>query len=120
MVRSWQELGDLVGGQEMVIERVSLPGKGLAIEGRFEPPPLARLAMDDQVFVAAFISAHGSIKQMEELFGVSYPTVKNRLNRLAQELGLVRPGPPARGESALDLLERGEIDVEEALGMLGR
>ena len=44
--------------------------------------------MDDQVFIGAFVRSHGSIKEMERLFGVSYPTIKNRLNRLSQALGL--------------------------------
>ena len=57
-------------------------GQDVAIEGRFEVPPLARLSAEDQTFVAAFVRCHGSIKQMEKFFGVSYPTIKNRLNRI--------------------------------------
>ena len=58
-------------------------------------PPLARLAGDDQVFVAAFIRCHGSIKQMEKFFGVSYPTIKNRLNRIGAQLPFAEIDPPA-------------------------
>ncbi|MFV2021178.1 DUF2089 family protein [Micromonospora sp. LOL_023] len=47
---------------------------------------LAQLSVDDQVFVAAFVRLHGSIKKMERIFGVSYPTVKSRLNRIAGQV----------------------------------
>ena len=55
----WQELTDLTHGQPLVVERVRLPGSGVVIEGQFEPPQLAQLSVDDQVFVAAFVRSHG-------------------------------------------------------------
>ncbi|HTY83537.1 MAG TPA: DUF2089 family protein, partial [Silvibacterium sp.] len=76
----WQELARLTQGEPLIVERVRLAGKDIAIEGRFELPQLARLGSDDQVFVIAFIRCHGSIKEMERVFGVSYPTIKSRLN----------------------------------------
>ena len=120
----WQELTDLTRGQPFVIERVRLTGSGVAIEGEFEPPQLAELGVDDQVFVAAFVRSHGSIKEMERIFGVSYPTMKARLNRIAGHLDFAEhveggvPGPaPARAE-VIDRLQRGEITVEQALADL--
>ncbi|HXM58694.1 MAG TPA: DUF2089 domain-containing protein [Candidatus Dormibacteraeota bacterium] len=114
----WQELTRLTQGQRFVVERVRLVDADVAIEGRFEPPELARLNMEDQVFVAAFVRCHGSIKEMERIFGVSYPTIKARLNRLAERLEFVEtdPAPPAppRAE-VLDRLSRGEIGVQDAI-----
>ena len=72
-----------------MVERVFLPDSDLAIEGQFESPVLARLSVEDQVFVMAFIHVHGSIKEMEHIFGISYPTVKNRLNAIAEQLQFV-------------------------------
>ena len=63
----------------LVIERVRIPGKEIAIEGAFTLPELARLSLEDQIFVTAFLRSHGSIKEMEQVFGVSYPTIKARL-----------------------------------------
>ena len=80
----WQELTDLTRGQPFVVERVRLAGSGVVVEGQFEPPQLVQLSVDDQVFVAAFVRSHGSIKEMERIFGVSYPTIKARLNRIAE------------------------------------
>jgi hypothetical protein len=105
----WQELTRLTDGAAFVIERVRLVGKDIAIEGAFTPPQLARLTGDDQVFVAAFLRSHGSIKEMEQMFGVSYPTIKARLNRIA--------GSEVRAE-VLDRLARGEITAEDAIAAL--
>ncbi len=107
-------------GAPIVVERVRLVDDEIAIEGSFEPPPLACLEAEDQVFVAAFIRSHGSIKQMEQLFGVSYPTIKNRLNRISKQLGFVEVSEQQPREEVLDRLDRGEITVEEALEMLGQ
>src|ERR1700744_3006266 len=85
----WQELTKLTRGQPFVVERVRLAGSGVAIEGEFELPQLAQLSVEDQVFVTAFVRCHGSIKEMERIFGVSYPTIKSRLNRIAQSLEFV-------------------------------
>ncbi len=118
----WQELTRLTQGEPIVVERVRLVGKEIAIEGRFELPQLARLGAEDQVFVTAFIRSHGSIKEMEQIFGVSYPTIKSRLNRIAESLEFVETNvAPSRGEvrgAILDRLKAGEITAEEAIRQL--
>ena len=125
-VLDWQELTRLTGDRPVVVERVRLADTSVAIEGAFALPRLAGLTAEDQVFVAAFVRAHGSIKEMEQVFGVSYPTIKARLNRIAASLDFLAPAPEppatqAPGSSAaLDRLERGEISVEDAIAILGR
>ncbi len=120
----WRKLTDLTGGKDFTIERVRTVDDGIAIEGKFTPPPLASLDADDQAFVAAFVHCHGSIKQMEQWFGVSYPTIKGRLKRIAERLDFVEvAGPPPAAASnksdVLDRLEEGRISAEEALAELG-
>jgi hypothetical protein len=111
----WQELTRLSQGQEIVVERVRLRGKDIAIEGSFDLPQLALLNTEDQVFVVAFIRSHGSIKEMEQVFGVSYPTIKSRLTRIAQSLEFVDTNPsPSRAE-IFDRLRRGEITAQAAI-----
>lgn len=116
--QDWQALTELTQGRPMVVERVRLTDRDIAIEGSFEPPRLAQLSADDQVFIAAFLRSHGSIKEMEQVFGVSYPTVKARLNRIAGLLEFVEMDvPPSRSE-VLDRLGRGEITADEAVAEL--
>ena len=113
--RDWHDLTQLVQGRPMVIERVRLLDKDIVIEGPFELPELAKLSAEDQAFVAAFVRSHGSIKEMEQVFGVSYPTIKARLNRIAGALDFVDTNPqPSRAE-VLDRLRRGEITADEAV-----
>lgn len=118
MSQDWQQLTALTGGKPMCVERVRLEGADVAVEGSFELPPLARLSAEDQVFVAAFVRSHGSIKEMEDVFGVSYPTIKNRLRRIAQQLELVEMRVLPVDTEILLRLDRGEISAEQAIQML--
>jgi hypothetical protein len=114
----WQDLLRMAEGCSLVVERVRLPEKQVSIEGEFLLPELARLSFEDQVFVAAFLRSHGSIKEMEQVFGVSYPTIKARLNRIAGQLEFVETNPsPSRAE-VLERLKSGEIDAAEAIRAL--
>ncbi len=111
----WQDLLQIAQGTPLVVERVRIPEKQIAIEGSFTLPELARLSLEDQVFVVAFLRSHGSIKEMEQIFGVSYPTIKARLNRISGLLEFVDMNPsPSRGE-VLDRLKGGEISAAEAI-----
>jgi hypothetical protein len=116
--RDWQELTRLTGGAPFVVERVRLAGKDIAIEGAFAPPRLALLAAEDQIFVAAFVRSHGSIKDMEQMFGVSYPTIKARLARIAASLEFIDESPAPARTDVLDALARGEITADDAIAAL--
>ena len=118
MLKDWQELIKISGNESLIIEKVRLINKNITIEGDFELPPLAKLTNDDQIFVSAFLQCHGSIKQMEKIFGVSYPTIKNRINRIAAELGFVEIDSAPSSNETLNQLERGEISVDEAIKQL--
>jgi len=124
-VHDWLSLTRLTGGAPFEVERVRLTGQDIAIEGRFALPALAQLPAEDQTFVAAFLRCHGSIKQMEKFFGVSYPTIKNRLNRIGALLPFAEVDPepePDRPstDALLTQLERGELTVDEVVRQLRR
>jgi hypothetical protein len=116
----WQEFTDLVGDRPFVVTEVRLKDQDIALRGEFELPPLAGLRFEDQVFVSEFVRCHGSIKYMEKAFGISYPTVKNRLNRIVQQLHLVEVEQVSEKDEVFDLLERGQISVQEATERLKR
>ena len=113
--QDWQELTRITQGRPVAVERVRLVESGAAIEGSWELPSLARLSAEDQVFVTAFVRSHGSIKEMERVFGVSYPTIKSRLNRISGSLDFVETNPMPSRTEILDRLQRGEINIEEAI-----
>jgi hypothetical protein len=120
MTTEWNELTKMTQGKPVTVERVRVVDSGIAIEGSFTLPPLAGLPWEDQVFVMAFIRCHGSIKEMEEMFGISYPTVKNRLNRIARQFEFVEIVKLNAEEEVIGELERGEISAEEAIRRLSK
>jgi hypothetical protein len=121
MAQDWLELTRLTGSSPLLIEQVRMTDKDIRISGEFELPPLAKLSAEDQVFVMAFMRCHGSIKEMEAAFGISYPTVKNRLTKIAAQFEFaenVPVTPAVTGEDILAKLERGEISASEAIERL--
>ncbi len=114
----WQDLLRIAKGAPLVIERVRIPQRQITVEGSFSLPELASLSLEDQIFIIAFLRSHGSIKEMEQTFGVSYPTIKARLNRLSGQLPYADNNPsPSRAE-VLERLKAGEISADEAIRAL--
>ena len=111
----WQDLLRIAQGTPILVERVRLPEKQITIEGAFTLPELALFTLEDQVFVIAFLRSHGSIKEMEQTFGVSYPTIKARLNRLAGQLEFVETDPSHSRSEILERLNAGEINATQAI-----
>lgn len=111
----WQDLLRIAAGSSLVVERVRIPARQLTIEGQFTLPQLAQLSLEDQVFVVAFLRSHGSIKEMEQTFGVSYPTIKSRLNRISGQLDFVDNNPSPTRTEVLDRLNSGELTPAEAI-----
>lgn len=56
------------------------------IQGQYELPLLARLAIEEQEFIVDFIKASGSLKEMAKILGLSYPTVRNRLDEIIERI----------------------------------
>lgn len=104
------------------VERMVCRSCGVAVEGEIEVSALGQLDLDEQVFVTAFLRSHGSIRRMESLFGISYPTVKKRLDSIASRFEFVisepEPIDDAERSEVIDQLERGEITVDEAVERL--
>jgi len=103
--------------EPLAVTRLACPKCKLTLEGEFEVSPLGKLSPDDQAFVIAFLRHHGSLKKMEGIFGISYPTVKNRLNAIAAVLDKTFENP-SPNLYVLEQLSRGELTVEEALEKL--
>jgi hypothetical protein len=119
-MHDWQHLTDLTQEKQITVERVKVADSGICIEGSFELPPLAKLKMEDQVFIAAFVKSHGSIKEMEKLFGVSYPSIKNKLNRISSAFDFINISPAESANDILSDLENGKISFDQALEELKR
>ena len=120
MTKEWNELTRMTQGKPIVVERVRLVDSDIAIEGSFSLPTLANLSAEDQVFVMAFIRSDGSIKDMEKMFGISYPTVKNRISHIAKQFEFVEIETIASEEKVISELESGDITADEAVRRLSK
>jgi hypothetical protein len=110
-----------VCGSDTEITGISCNSCGTKIEGRFQLCKFCRLTADQKNFLDAFIRCRGNIKEVEKELGISYPTVKNKLDDVAAALGYkneVQMEDPDKKKDILDKLDSGEISVEEALNLL--
>ncbi len=118
---------DPVTGGPLFISELTGAQSGITIRGRFEIPIYSRLDEEQQRFLETFLRCRGMLNSVEKELGISYPTVRARLDSLLNSLGLAsereETGGKERGsdqkQRILDQLERGEISAEEAKAQLG-
>jgi hypothetical protein len=116
-------MGKLTGycaycGGELHIERLRCKGCNIAVEGEIHLPRLARLEPEDRDFIELFVRLSGSLKDMSKQLGISYPTMRNRLNRIIELLTQEISKNEMYRKEILDKFEQGKIKVEEAINLL--
>ena len=117
---------DPVSGGELYISELSSEESGITLRGKFEIPKYAKLDPEQARFLETFLRCRGMLNSVERELGISYPTVRSRLDSLLDALGLppIKEEPGTRKEKIadrrkiLDQLERGEITPEEAKAKL--
>jgi len=100
------------------ISKLTCEECGLSLGGDFYTPRLYRLASEEQRFVELFVLASGSLKQMAELLGVSYPTVRNRLDKLIDKLKDEQRKDEQRKKRILEDIEAGRISAKHGMRMI--
>lgn len=116
-----------VCNDELIVTRVRCTHCDTAIEGTFEINKFAQLPKEHLDFVEVFLKCRGNIKEVERELGISYPTVRGRLEAALEALGYksdpgaaeeISKGRQSKRKEILDALNRGEISSEEALKQL--
>ena len=105
-------------GSGMRITRLTCGECGLTHGGDFHTPRLYRLDAEDQRFVELFVLASGSLKRMAELLEVSYPTVRNRLDKLISTLENEKIQDDKRKLMILEDIEAGRIPAKQGMRMI--
>lgn len=111
---------------QLIVARLYCPTCATAIEGRFDLGPLSALSQQQLDFVITFIRCEGKLNRLQEELGISYPTVRGRLEEVIHALGYevdeTDEEPLAVNEderrSILADLAAGRISSEEAMRML--
>ncbi len=111
-----------VCGGKMDVTRLHCDDCDSTLEGRFDTCRFCQLSPDQQVFVSVFLKNRGNIKDMERELGISYPTVRSRLDSILRALGYqaeqaLDEDSQSRRE-ALDALDKGELTVDQATKIL--
>jgi hypothetical protein len=116
---------DPVGGGDLYVSELVSDESGIAIRGRFEIPRYAKLDEEQARFLETFLRCRGMLNSVERELGISYPTVRGRLDALlaALDLSPIKDEPKKdkaadRKKEILERLERGEIDAAEAKSQL--
>lgn len=117
-----------VCGDQLSVVRLRCGNCETVIEGHFEMTRLAQLSREQLEFVEVFLKARGNIKEVERELGISYPTVRGRLDAVIEALGYRVEAAPedtasaltrgTRRKEILDALNKGEITSDEAVQLL--
>jgi hypothetical protein len=111
-----------VCGAGLEVVALQCPACETRIEGRFHLGRLARLTPEQLAFVELFLQSEGKFTRLESLTGLSYPTLRKRLQEILRAMGYeaeeeAPPGPEERRQ-ILEELAAGRISYEEALRRL--
>jgi hypothetical protein len=111
-----------VCGDELTVSRLHCRSCDTALEGHFNLGRFYRLTPEQLHFVETFIKCEGKITRVEEELGISYPTVRNRLNDVIRALGYEVPAQATvsaeRRKAILEQIQSGEIAPEDAVELL--
>ena len=103
-------------GDRLVVVKLVCAGCGTEVTGEFDTCPVCSLEGESADLFGHFLEARGNLKEVQRRLGVSYPTVRQRMDRMFRELDGDRM-PMEPGE-VLRMLREGRIDVEAAERML--
>lgn len=102
---------------ELIITGYRCPNCATEINGYFENDKFARLTNEDRDFIEVFVMNRGSIKDIEKALGVSYPTVRNKLDNVIKALGHKVNSETSRLE-ILRMINDGQISAEDGAKLL--
>src|SRR6187549_1601797 len=100
--------------QSMNVSRMTCHACRVSVDAAFPTPRLANLPTEHQRFIEIFVLAGGNLKQIAEQAGVSYPTVRSRLDKVIDSLRLqISETQEVRG-TILDAVSEGKLAADEA------
>lgn len=109
-------------GGELKITGLACEECRTQLTGRFNPCMFCRLTDEQKRFTAVFLDCRGNIREVERELGISYPTVRNRLEEVRAALGFSPRDSEERVPNRREVLEslrQGDISPRDALKLLG-
>lgn len=111
-------------GEKLYITKLSCKNCHTKLEGDFEPCRFCALNSEQKSFLEVFIKSRGNIKEVERELGISYPTVRSRLDNVLEAMGYrvddtpIREDVAGRRKEILDALAKGEISSDDAVKLI--
>ncbi|MFP4384301.1 MAG: DUF2089 domain-containing protein [Spirochaetia bacterium] len=106
------------GNVHFEVEKIRCTNCGTGIEGSFSQSKLGNLSLENERFAETFLRCRGNIKDVERELGISYPTVRSRLDKVIKALGYAGDDTGKIRREILEALEKEEIKPEEAVKAL--
>jgi hypothetical protein len=105
---------------KLKVTRLKCDECGTVVENQFELSKFDYLNSEQLYFIEVFLKSRGNIKDVEKELGISYPTVRAKLDEVITSLGypVIKQKPSVDKKDVIDMLEKGEITADEALIML--
>ena len=109
-----------VCNSELTVARLKCDSCDTVIENNFKLSKFDYLSDEELYFTETFIRCRGNIKEVEKAMGISYPTVRSKLEAVIKKLGYETgtDDQAARKEEILRALENGEITAEQTIAQL--
>lgn len=109
-----------VCGKQLNITRMQCTHCHTTIENEFELSSFASLSKEQLRFIEVFLKCRGNIKEVEKVLGVSYPTVRGKLDDIITLLGYstTKKVVAIDRKKIISMLEKGEITADEAISLL--
>lgn len=111
--------------QSLHVKKLACHHCDTVIENDFSLSKFASLSKEQMHFIEVFVGKRGNIKEVEKALGISYPTVRGKLNEIVEQFGYEEKDPQnnqkeekVRKSQIVAMLEKEEINVKEAVALL--
>ena len=101
-------------GGQLVITECKCPACQLQMRGEFQSGQLSALSDDELAFVKVFLSARGNLTEVERVLGISYPTIRNKLDEINNSLNRTDDAAAIRQKKVDIITETKTVSVEES------
>lgn len=112
-------------GNALEVRELGCPVCGTSVHGTWAAGPFSRLTAEQTTFLTLFVRSRGNLSDVERTLGVSYPTVRAKLEEIIAALDEPAPTAPAAPTSGsgsraeiLQRVARGEITVDEGMAQI--
>jgi len=102
-----------VCGGQLIITECKCPACQLQMRGEFQSGQLSTLSDDELTFIKVFLTARGNLTEVERVLGISYPTIRNKLDEINNALNRTNDATEIRQKKLSNTLETNQTSIED-------